>query len=431
MHLTQEINSTGPDSAPGLNNAAKLHGLGLKLAETRRDLMRSRTVTRLLRDAYRLDDLSSSVDAIPSRFLMLVTENMLCDCAALLRAEPPGGSNYYMVALVGAAPSAVRGTLCLEAMPRYFFTSEKNCQDPIVEVLSAVLGASHLLWVLDVPTGHALILGGRRNATIEQRFCTNDYETVEGALAVYIDVLDRRRTRRLLEQAKQEAEARDGERDGLVVMMADKMRAVLDELTKGFTGLGYDPAVLVPSAHPHILSMVAALTEGRQLLEAAQQLLEEKPSRVILNLEWVSLPDLLLSVVRGAQPGYLQRGVDLRLKPFSRRFRAYVDRIWIEIILNSLLTEALSCVADGAEMAVEARRREDGSIGILISGQNRFSPQQGVSSGPISGEIVFGQAAASTRRLVRAHGAVLTSERPDAATSRFVLSLPSRDCRDE
>lgn len=429
MHLTHGTSDNTPVSPPSMETAAKLYALGLQLSEARRDLFRSRTVTRLLRDAYRLDDYSYSVDDIASRFLMLVTENMLCDCAALLRADRPTGSIFQVEALVGPNKNIVHTSLDLEDIPSSFFAPGVVCPTHIAEVLFELLGTSSILGSLDIATGYALVIGGRSNATIDQNFSANDYEIVEGALAVYIDVLDRRRVRRLLEQARQKAEARDSERESLTAMLAGRMLTVFNELSRGLTVLGYDHAAQVGDAHSCMHSMAAALAEGRQILESAQEIFEEAPSPIALNLEWVYLLSFLLAVVRNAQPGYLQRGVDLRLKPSSHGLRACIDRIWMEIVLNTLLAEALSCVEDGAEMVVEAQYHEDGSISIIISGRNRFQTSQGILSGLTPCEVVFGQAAASICRLVEAQGAILTCERLDVASSRFVISLASRDCR--
>ena len=429
--LTTEFNDDAPVPDPGMDNAAKLYVLGVQLSETRRALIRSRTVVRLLRDAYRLDDFSSSVGTVAGRFLMLVTENMLCDCATLFRQDPLGGSNFRVVASVGTTLISDHTIFNLEALPHLFFAPGGDCPLSVVEKLSDLLGASNILGSLNISTGYALVIGGRPNATIDQRFCASDYELVEGALAVYIDVLDRRRTRFLLEQARQKAEAQDSERASLMVMLAGKMLTVLNELTEGLNIINYDHSFHLKDVNAHIKSMKSVLVEGRQVIEAAQEMLEETPPPIVLRPEWVHLNDFLLAVLRGAQPEYLQRGVDLRLKPFSSRLRVCIDRICMEIVLNALLKEILSLVGDGAEIAVEAQYLEDYSIRVIISSKNRSSSLQGAAAISPPGKYVFGKAAISINRLVEAHSATLNFERPDATSIRFILSLLSRDCRNE
>lgn len=429
MHLAHGTSDNTPVSPPNMDTAARLHALGLQLSEARRDLFRSRTVTRLLRDAYRLDDYSSSVDDIASRFLMLVTENMLCDCATLLRADRPGGSIFQVEAIVGATKATVLTSFNLEDIPSSFFAPGIMCPTHVAKVLFELLGASSILGSLDIATGYILVIGGRSNATIDQNFSASDYEVVEGALAVYIDVLDRRRVRRLLEQARQKAEAQDSERESLMAMLAGRMLTVFNELSLRLNILGHNHIVQAADAYSCIRSMAAALAEGRQILESAQEIFEEVPLPTALSLEWVYLPNFLLAVVRNAQPGYLQRGVDLRLKPFIQRLRACIDRIWMEVVLNTLLAEVLSCVEDGAEVVVEAQYREDGSISIIIFGRNRLHTSKANPSRLTDCKVVFSQAAASICRIVEAQGAILTCERLDLTSSRFVLSLSSHDCR--
>lgn len=429
MHLTHDISDSTPVPPPSTDNAAKLHALSLQLSEARRDLFRSRTVTRLLRDTYRLDDYSSSVDSVASQFIMLVIENMLCDCAALLRTDRPGGSIFHVVALVGSSQNAVSTSINLKDVPSLFFAPGNVCPADATTLLLELLGASSLLGSLDIATGYALVIGGRSNATIDQNFSANDYEIVEGALAIYIDVLDRRRMRRSLEQARQKAEAQDRERENLVTVLTGKMLAVFNELSRGLTALGYNYAARIDHAHSRMSSMAATLAEGQQILDSAREIFEEVPFSITLNLEWVYLTNFLLTVVRNAQPSYLQRGVDLRLKPSNHRLRACIDRIWMEVILNSLLADALLYVENGAKMAVETQYCEDGSISVAIIGRNQFQPSHNAFSGLSSDKTVFGRFAASTCRLVDAQGAILTCERVDTASFRFVLSLSSRNCR--
>lgn len=427
--MTHDITNSTPISPPSTDNAAKLHALNLQLSEARRDLFRSRTVTRLLRDAYRLDDYSSSVDAVASQFIMLVVENMLCDCAALLRTDRLGGSMFHIVALTGVSQDIINTSIDLKDVPSLFFVPGVVCPADAAKLLLDLLGTSSLLGSLDVATGYALIIGGRVNATIDQNFSANDYEIVEGALAIYIDVLDRRRMRRSLEQARQTAEARDGERKSLVTVLTSKMLTVFNELSRELTVLGYDHAAQIDNAYSCINSMTATLAEGRQTLESAREIFEEAPSSTMLNLEWVYLTSFLLAVVRNAQPAYLQRGIDLRLKPSSHRLRACIDRIWMEVILNSLLEDALLYVEKGAKMVVKAQHCENGAISITIFGRNQLYPSQKTFSTLALEKTLFGKFTASTCRLVDVQGCSLTCERIDTASFRFVLLLSSRNSR--
>ena len=51
---------------------------------------RSRTVVRLVREAYRLAEPSQTAHDVGGTLLQVVVENALCDRAALLREEPSG-----------------------------------------------------------------------------------------------------------------------------------------------------------------------------------------------------------------------------------------------------------------------------------------------------------------------------------------------------
>ena len=84
---------------------ARLLRLQEEQSQTFREARRSRTVAKLIREAYRLADGDWSPNEIGVPMLEMIIENALCDGAALLREEE-GGECFRIIHAIGAGADA-------------------------------------------------------------------------------------------------------------------------------------------------------------------------------------------------------------------------------------------------------------------------------------------------------------------------------------
>ena len=84
---------------------ARLLRLQEEQSQTFREARRSRTVAKLIREAYRLADGDWTPNEIGVPMLEIIIENALCDGAALLR-EDEGGECFRVIHAIGAGADA-------------------------------------------------------------------------------------------------------------------------------------------------------------------------------------------------------------------------------------------------------------------------------------------------------------------------------------
>ena len=98
---------------------ARLLRLQEEQSQAFREARRSRTLVKLLREAYRLGDVGTSAADVGGPMLELVVDNALCDRAAFLREEPNGSP-------VAGSPTASRYSRCPCAWPVSPSAVERN-----------------------------------------------------------------------------------------------------------------------------------------------------------------------------------------------------------------------------------------------------------------------------------------------------------------
>ena len=282
-----------------MSDPAKLHNLSIRLAEARREVIRSRTVARIIRSAYRLSDLGSSTETIPARFLMLVVENMICDCAAIFKVKDLRKKEYSVIESVGCLESYNENVIKIDIQDQ-FLVYNRNIDDNLKTDVVRFMNAEKVLCVSDTSTGYAIAIGFYYNSTIDYDFDLSDQDTMKDALSVYIDVLDRRRTRRLLEQARQGAEAREAEVNDVVSLTTERMLSIVDLIEESI--LGTNQNVADRSLKIEDVNLVSnLLVELRDIVSIASELTAKQVAPVVLEKEWVKLSDFLVFVVRNAQ----------------------------------------------------------------------------------------------------------------------------------
>jgi len=168
-----------------------------------REARRSRTVAKLIREAYRVADAGVSSAAIGLPMLGIVVENVMCDGAAFLSERQPGSGLFDITHAIGVSEKSLADPVAVPNAPAAFFTtSRSSLESPAYELVS-ILQLPFIFWCYDRVSGNALILGNRLENNVNRPFEAGDQELIEGALSVYLDV----RGRKQIEVALREAQA--------------------------------------------------------------------------------------------------------------------------------------------------------------------------------------------------------------------------------
>jgi K+-sensing histidine kinase KdpD len=185
---------------------ARLLRLQEEQSQAFREARRSRTTARLVREAYRLSDSTTTLDAIGGALLEVIVDNTMCDRAALMTEETPGNGRFVPTHTVGMAADLHPAMTYIASPPTFFFTTSQTRIEPPAYELTAMLKLPYVLWAYDPLSGKALILGNRSESNVSRPFESGDQELIEGALSVYLDVLTRKHAELQLLRAKKTAE---------------------------------------------------------------------------------------------------------------------------------------------------------------------------------------------------------------------------------
>ena len=409
-----------------MSDPAKLHSLGLKLAEARREVIRSRTVIRIIRSAYRMDEFNTSTETIPARFLMLVVGSMICDCAAIFY-DNNNQRNFKIIESVGCSKLSEQDSVTIEIVDNSL-TLNKNDADYVESDITRFMDAEKILFVSDTKTGYAIAIGFHYNSTIDHQFDLNDQETMRDTLAVYTDILERRRTRRLLEQSTQNAEAREAEVNDLVSNTTKRMLSIVNVLEKEVSYLSKYVQISCNNSKDNVINIANLFIELKDVINVTSEITEKHSFSMIIEKEWVLLSEFLTAVVRNTQQICIQQGVDVRLRPLRTRMYVWLDRILMEMILNTLVSEALADISGEGELFIEVGHHEGKTFSILIQGHNRARVTESAKNENNSGMVKGNQVSASIRRLIEAHNANLTIERPEPGLISIYLYINESEC---
>ena len=171
---------------------ARLLRLQEEQSQAFREARRSRTVAKLIREAYRLTDQATSPDALGQPMLAVLVDNTMCDRAALLREEPCGSGRFVITHALGLGEDQ-QPPVRVAPVPTFFYTTSRTPLESPAYELAGILRLPYVLWAYDAVAGIALVLGNQSESNVSRPFEDGDQELVEGALSVYIDVLLRKR----------------------------------------------------------------------------------------------------------------------------------------------------------------------------------------------------------------------------------------------
>lgn len=413
-----------------MSDPAKLHNLGLKLAEARREAVRSRTVVRIIRSAYRLDDLGVSTEAITSKFLMLVVGNMMCDCAAIFYCDKSPDTRFKVVGSVGCSELSFNEGILIDVKDNIFILDKKNTEYSSTDI-ACFMNAQKILLVFDDRTGYAMSIGFHNDSTIEYNLDVSDQETMKDALAVYVDVTERRRTRRLLERAYQNAEARETEINEIIASTTGRMLNIISFMEDSISSLTNSPGKFEFNNNSNMSNISNSIIDLKDIVGIASELVNEKSPSIIIEKKWVNLSEFLTVVVRNTQQICIKQDVDIRLQKSEIKNYLWLDRIWMEMILSTLLAEILTHINGGGEILVESGQVDNLSVTVSMRARSRLSVTESEKNHHALGALRKDHVPASIRRLIDAHNASYVVEVPDDRSVFIHLSISRSECSEK
>ncbi len=396
---------------------------------------RSRTVARLVREAYRFAEPAQAMQDVGGALLQVVVEAALCDRAALLREEPPGSGRFLVAHAIGGTSVEADEVVMIPVPPTFFFTSSLRLDRPPDGLLD-VLRLPFILWAYDRSSGHALVIGNRSEGNVSRPFESGDQELIETALFVYLDVLYRKHAEAQLRQAKQSAEEANVLQARFLETLSHRLQPTVERIVTlsqamaSHSGLAAGPE--------QIAAVTQQLAESsRELAALANDALDLAATRdqsLHLDVQWIDLGDAMRRVLRACYPASVKGGVELSVSLPKRNVSVCVDRDNMHRAVQVLVSASLARALPGSAVKLSAGRRGDGAVEILVScsvegalsmaetapdGAGRPHPEPGIDR------------VAVARRIVEAHEGVLLTETRLSGGTQARIILPLHMTRDD
>jgi signal transduction histidine kinase len=401
-----------------------------------REARRSRTVAKLIREAYRLVDRAASPDDVGALMLETIVENAMCDRGALLR-QLPGDGQFLLTHALGFGQEAPPASLFVASPPRFFFTTAQTRIEPPAYELTQVLRMPYVLWSYDPGSGYALILGNRSEGNVSRPFETGDQELIEGALSVYVDILMRKQAEAELRSAKQETEEAHQTQSSFLAILSHELRTPLNAIL-GFSEILRDQSLGKYTADRCQEYAGLIHDSGSYLLELISGILEySRISReqIVLAEEWVDMVDLIATTTRAIAKMAADKSIHLSVAIPQRLPPLRADPVRMRQVLNNLLSNAIKFTPAGGRVEVRAAldpdrnlrvEVEDTGIGMTAADIPRaLQPFIQIENAYTRSNPGTGLGLPITQVLVDAHGGSLAIESEPHHGTRVVVTLPA------
>ncbi len=397
---------------------------------------RSRTVVRLVREAYRLAEPTQATHDVGGALLQVVVENALCDRAALLREGPPGSGRFLVAHAIGGTSGEADEVVMIPNPPGFFFTSSFRLDRPPAGLLD-VLRLPFVLWAYDRSSGHALAIGNRSESNVSRPFESGDQELIETALFVYLDVLYRKHAESQLRQAKQSAEEVNLAQSRFLDTLSDRLRTPIQRVASLQQALVSESNSATEPGH--IQTAMQQLAESSQELIAlandAMQLTMPSEQTHLSDVQWIELSDVLRRAYRSSYPVSVRGGVDLNVSMPRRAVSICVDRDSMHRAIQVVMSASLTRALPGSAVKVSAGRRGDGAVEILVSSSIEDTPIPADQAHSLTDTDELTRPGTDkltvARRIVEAHdGVLLTDTRPTGGSQTRII-LPVDIVRDD
>jgi signal transduction histidine kinase len=399
---------------------------------------RSRTVARLVREAYRFAEPAQAMQDVGGTLLQVVVEAALCDRAALLREEPPGSGRFLVAHAIGGTSIEADEVVMIPNPPGFFFTSSLRLDRP-PEGLLDVLRLPFILWAYDRSSGHALVIGNRSEGNVSRPFESGDQELIETALFVYLDVLYRKHAEAQLRQAKQSAEEANVIQARFLETLSHRLRPTVERIVTLMEAMASHTG---PAAGAEqIATATQQLTESSHELAAlandALDLATTRDQFLHLDVQWIDLGDAMRRVLRACYPLSVKGGVELSVSLPKRSVSVCVDRGSMHRAIQALIGASLARALPGSAVKLSAGRRGDGAVEILVGCSAEGAPPPAAPAAEDSGQPAQprfepdADRVAVARRIVEAHDGVLLTETRLSGGSQARIILPVHMTRDD
>jgi signal transduction histidine kinase len=417
-----------------------------QLSQVTREARRSKIVAKLIREAYAIGGSDLSEDGVGGRILSIVADNAICDRAMFFLQDRYLPSVFTVQHSHGASTEA---SLAITSPPAFLFTSSSETGGPVAQALSEFAGVPFLLWAFNASSGRALLFGKRTESNIHRPFESGDREIVEVVLAVYEDVLLRKRAEAALRQAKRVAEDTNNARAQFLAHFSHELRTPLNAI------IGFAQLLMQQGTHtrpPEESDEYARLIldAGESLSTLAKDILDfsslshGKPQ---LRVDWVPIRYLLHSAERSVSAQRAQCGVEIEIGTFNEGLQASIDYDRFRQILSNLLANALKFTPAGGRITLTAEMTtrdemiltvRDTGIGIPAEDIPRVlepfvqldGSVNGSANGSLNGSVHgAGLGLPIALQLVEAHGGTMRIESVFGAGTSVIISLPPGSAR--
>lgn len=328
-----------------------------------REARRSRTVARLLREAYALADCDLTPDRLGAELLAVVADVALCDRVAALRETDQDGV-FVVDHAIGLEPGA---TLILSDVPPFLYTAHQIHPVEPARALTGLLGVPSILWAYDAARRRALLLGNQRETHVHRAFEPGDRELVSGALAVYVDVQLRKLAEITLRQAKGAAEQANVARARFLAALTHELRTPLNAII-GFSELLLEDGARAPTPPQRREYAGQILDAGRHLLVQVNDILDYSSlaeGKPVLRRDWIGAAAFLDSVARAfrAQTGHT--GTVILTSAPDPDLELFIDYDRARQLLANLVGNAVK-FTEGGRIDLVCESLPDGAILLYV-----------------------------------------------------------------
>ncbi len=165
-----------------------------------RDARRHRTTTTLIREIYRLSALNVALTEIGQKFVGILLDTLNVDRIGLLRYTASTQSFAFEHRL-GFAPNAPSKFTPPFPLNNFYFASSATAITPIIITLQQIAGGPYFLWTFNPETELALLVSNStEDHHLHRPFETADQELIEGAISVFVEIVERKRTEEALRE---------------------------------------------------------------------------------------------------------------------------------------------------------------------------------------------------------------------------------------
>jgi len=416
---------------------ARLLRLQEDQSRTAREARRSRTLAKLVRDAYRLVDRAADAAEVGAMMAVVLLEDMLCDRVAILR-RLPGDHRFTVQVAVGfeGAPDAF--AFGAGEPPDFCFTTTAQAAPGAPEAaLTALLGVPYVLWAYDRTSGYAAAIGNKSQQNVHRPFEAGDRELIEGALSVYLDVLARKQTELALRAAKIQAEEAGRAQTRFIAKLSHELRTPLNAIL-GFSevlGMAETSRLDIERCQSYAADIHEA---GSYLLALINDILDftafGRETPAIIDAP-VDLFDLLIEAQETLQAVAERKGVAIRLEPDGPSPQIRADPVRMRQATLNLLANAIKFTPSGGQVTLRARLdRETGAAvievadtGVGMSAEivaEAFKPFYQAEDALDYANDGVGLGLTIAKELVEAHGGEITLESAVGVGTTARITLP-------